>query len=83
MRRKRFSQPWLRSTTEEMALKPASLLMACASSLYCDVGGEAELLQGAAHFKAKSEPLSRHNPGDALGWAPPSMTPSPAAEAYP
>ena len=44
----------LRSTTQRLALNPASLLMACASSPRlasdADVGGEAELVQGAAHL---------------------------------
>ena len=51
MRRKRFSQLCERSTTQRLALNPASLLMALASSPpAADVSGEAKLVQRASHL---------------------------------
>ena len=74
MRRKRLSQEWVRSTTQRRARKPASCLIALASSpRLADVGGEAELrgervhlgvvvaLVGAQRLRL---PRCRHGPSD-------------------
>ena len=50
MRRKRFIQLCVRSTTQRRARKPASRLMAWASSPRADVAREAELGQGIAYL---------------------------------
>src|SRR6266516_6505793 len=50
MRRKRLSQEWVRSTTQRRARKPASCLIACASSPRPRMWGEGELLAEVAHL---------------------------------
>ena len=59
----------------------------CLYASAADVGGEAELLQGAAHLGEVVALIQAQTPGDALGWAPvgapagcpPSLTGHPAS----
>ena len=74
MRRKRFSQEWVRSTTQRRARKPASRLIALRFlAAAADVGGEAELGGELVHLGVvvalvEAQPVrllrSRHGPFD-------------------
>ena len=62
MRRKRFIQLCVRSTTQRRALKPASCLMACASSPRARICAVKPNSFTISRTSSKSYPLSRHSP---------------------
>ena len=70
MRRKRFIQLWVRSTTQRRALKPASFLMARASSPRLRMWAVKPNSSRVRRPPHSHSPCPGTDPGDALEWAP-------------